>query len=311
MSERISSYRRNVVCGSQVVNKCDDLILRLNLRDSHAGIGKIERATYPHSTFWYLVFWLRPVLDMPGFCVDRVKFRVCQIARVRMSCWTMVAFIVVVSQCLPIVITAHLPYVVKAIVFEIEVFEPGLHVNTLKIIVPFDLFVYIEVYPYKAYGVNMNVDWKKTILQSVEALYLFVSRCFSQLAVQSIGPAMVLAGYDLYLPLRLSHKWESTVSTDVVKSTDQSLTIPANKKLEARLFKSDIIASSCESVFVCDHNPPLRENRSPLEMVDGIGPIPRGRKTSRCSSSAIVGGPSVAKEVPDVLAHDGRRMKDC
>ena len=112
---------------------------------------------------------------------------------------TVIAFVVIVSQNLPIVVSIHLPDMVELIFIKFELLESFLRVDTGKIVFPSYLWLLlaIQIDPDETIDIDVKVNWKKAIEVFVESLQALVSRCFGELAIKAVRPAMVLAGEDL------------------------------------------------------------------------------------------------------------------
>jgi len=71
----------------------------------------------------------------------------------------------------------------------------------------------------------MHVNWEEPVLRLVEAINLLVARGFGELAVETVGPAVVLAGEDAGCAGFLGDDGESTVPADVVEGIDIALAV--------------------------------------------------------------------------------------
>lgn len=78
----------------------------------------------------------------------------------------------------------------------------------------------------------MDMDGKEAILAFVEPLQFLIPRCFGEISVEAIGPAVVFAGKNAGMPFFLGHNWKSAVSADIVESIDISIAVLAEYELE-------------------------------------------------------------------------------
>lgn len=95
-----------------------------------------------------------------------------------MTRWTMVAFVVVVRQDLPVIVTCHLPRVIELVIVEVELLTSLLPVDSFEIVVPGDLWLCfaVKIDPDQTMVINMDMDRKETVLCFVKSDELVVSR---------------------------------------------------------------------------------------------------------------------------------------
>ena len=112
---------------------------------------------------------------------------------------TVVAFIVVVRQDLPVVVAVHLPDVVKVVVVEVELLHAILSIYAGEVVFPGDFGsgLAVQVDPDEAVGVDVKVDGEQAVIVFVEAVEFLVAGCLGEPAVQAVYPAVIFASEDL------------------------------------------------------------------------------------------------------------------
>jgi hypothetical protein len=108
----------------------------------------------------------------------------------------------------------------------------------------------------------------------VKAFHVLIPRCFGKLAIETIGPAMVLTGKNLRVALFLSDNWEGSVSANVVETFDISLSVSTEEELEAGFLESYPVTGVGESQPVRDENPSPGEYRPPLKLIEFLRFVP-------------------------------------
>lgn len=79
----------------------------------------------------------------------------------------------------------------------------------------------------------MDMDRKQAILAFVEPFDILIRWRFGELAIESVGPIVVLASKDAIVPLILCHNGKGPVPTDIVEGIDSSGAILCDNKIEA------------------------------------------------------------------------------
>lgn len=113
----------------------------------------------------------------------------------------MQTFIVVVCKCLPVVVSLHAPGMIESILCKVKLLEAFLCINSKEVVVPrssgFSGGVQID--PYESKVINMDMNWKEAVLFLHKVREGLKMWRFSQLSIDSVGPAMVFAGKDLHI----------------------------------------------------------------------------------------------------------------
>lgn len=108
---------------------------------------------------------------------------------------TMITFIVVVGQNLPVIVACHLPCMVKLVVVKVELLASLLLIYTLEFIIPANFWFgfAIQIDPDEAVVVNVDMDRKEAVLCLIKPGNLIIPWSLGQLAIQSVRPAMIPA----------------------------------------------------------------------------------------------------------------------
>lgn len=152
---------------------------------------------------------------------------------------TMVAFIEVFCESLPVVRPFHCVFAVKDIVVKIVLLVSFLNVNTCKIIFPghFRYVFAVEVDPDESNCVDVDVDTKQAIDTLIEAGELIIFRSLGQLPIKTVGPSMVSAGEYPRSSLLSLNDWKRPVPADIVKRIEDPFSVLADHEFVARDFK--------------------------------------------------------------------------
>lgn len=131
--------------------------------------------------------------DVASPRLDIVRLEVSHRRNVGMGGLAVVALVVIVGQYLPVVVTVHLPGVVKDIVIEVELFVLLLGISASEVILPCHLWrVFgVKVDPDEAIVVNVGVNAEQPVLGFVKTLKLLVTRSLRQVPAETVRPAMV------------------------------------------------------------------------------------------------------------------------
>ena len=100
------------------------------------------------------------MLDMAVLDLDMVGVEVGNCGDVGVRDPAVVAFVIVVGQNLPIKVALHIPGMIKDVILEVVVLEPGLLINTVKVVLPSNLGgpLCVQVHPDETISVNMSMD---------------------------------------------------------------------------------------------------------------------------------------------------------
>lgn len=168
----------------------------LDLHDVHGSIGKAVRRTNLQACCNLLRGWSRIMYDVASLRSDGIGAEVGQSGYIWVTRRTMVAFIVIVGQNLPVVVSLHFPNVIEFVFIEVELLTPCLRVNAFKFVLPGYLWLLlaIKVDPDEALIVDVDMNGKQTIFALVKMVQLLISGSLSKRPIQPIRPSMVLAG---------------------------------------------------------------------------------------------------------------------
>lgn len=170
------------------------MCLVIDLRDVHGSIREVVGAGNEETVGNLLWRRVAIVLDVLSLGPDKVRVEIGNLGNIGMGTLAVVALVVVVCENLPVVVTLHLPGVVKLIVLKVVLLEAGLRVDALKVFVPRNLgrIFAIKVDPDEALVVNVDVDREKTVLGNVKITDVLEARRIGEVAVEIIGPAVLL-----------------------------------------------------------------------------------------------------------------------
>lgn len=175
-----------------------------------------------------------------------------------MSNSAMVAFIVVVRECFPVIVTVHVPCMVKFVLAEVEFLESLLFVDTFEIFFPGDwIRRIVEIDPYEAQCINMHMCREQALAFFLEPRDIVELRGFGQFSVEAVRPPMVLARKNLHIALILRDEGEGTMTANIVKAVQVTLPIKAQNKGEPSLLKPKKVAGLCEAQLVGYQDPLL------------------------------------------------------
>lgn len=198
-----------------------------DLRDCHGGVGKVVCAGYTQAFGRLLGGRDAVVLDVAVFEIGVESFEIDEVRDVRVGGGTMVTFVKVVGEDLPVEITFDLVGVVELVIVEIKLAVPFLLVDVVEMFFPgyfWGLFG-VHVDPDEAVDVDFDVDAKETVLLLLIPLQVLIARSFGEFSIQAVRPAVVSASEDLRVAFLLLHDRVSTMSTDVVEGIDVSSTV--------------------------------------------------------------------------------------
>lgn len=104
-----------------------------------------------------------------------------------------VAFVEVVGQDLPVVVSIQLVGVVQIVIVKVDLVVPRLHVDIVKVLLPGHLgsLLGVHVDPDEAVLVDFCVDAKQAILLLIKLTQSLVARGFGQVAVEAVRPSVV------------------------------------------------------------------------------------------------------------------------
>lgn len=150
-----------------------------------------------------LVLSLRAVmLNMAVLCLDIVGVEVGDFGDIRVGDLTVVALIIIVGQNLPVEVALHIPGVVECIILEVVVVEPGLLIDTIKVVLPGDLgnLASVQVDPDETISVNVHMDRRgETVVEeSFDASFLileddeFIANDIISNPVTSVGNTVLM-----------------------------------------------------------------------------------------------------------------------
>lgn len=170
----------------------------------------------------------------------------------------MVAFIIVIRKCFPVIVTVHMPCMVKFILAEVEFLESLLCVDTFEIFFPGDwIRRRVEIDPDEAQCINMHMYRKQNLIFFLEPLDIIELWGFGQFSVEAVRPPMVLARKNLHIALILRDEGEGTMAANIVEAVQVTLSIQAQHKGESSFLKAKKIAGLCEAQLVGDQDPLL------------------------------------------------------
>jgi hypothetical protein len=181
-----------------------------------------------------------------------------------------VAFVEVISQNLPVIVTLEGIIVVEIVVIEVVGFIPFLLVDVPEMFLPrhFWDFIRIHVYPDKAIDVDLKMDSEKTVLLFVEVAQLLVVRSFGEFAIQSVRPAVVSTSEDFGISGTLFLNYRvRTVSAHVVECVDVALSVTSDDEVETGKLVAEPVASVLQPHAVGDEEPSLRKYGSTLQLI--------------------------------------------
>lgn len=276
-----------------------------NSRNGHGAVWEIVSAVDVEALL-YLFFGGRlVVLDVASFALAIVAVDGEESWNIRMCGLAMVAFVEVVGCNLPVVIAmkfwrlvsqTHVERwslvfmmltvdMIELVVVEIELLESLLVINVGKVFLPrhFGLLASVHVHPYEALGIDMGVDWKEIVLVFVEALEVLIVRRLGELAVQTIRPAMISAGEDVFAARLLLDDCVGPMSTCIVESVDFATSINDYDKVVAGNLVAEEVASLLQAGFVSDEEPASSEDGTPLKLVHLLRCVPCCGKGSDCA----------------------------
>lgn len=194
----------------------------------------------------------------------------------------MVAFVVVISKCFPIVIAVHLPCVVECVLAEVESLEALLRVDTLEIIFPRDgIWRRVQIDPDEAQRISVNMHGEQTLVLFLESRDVIELRGFGQFSVEAVRPPMVLARKDFRIALVFRDKGESSMATNIMEPVQVALPIKTQHKGESRLLEPKEVAGLREAQLVGDQDPFLREDSASFQLVHLWSTVPGCRKSLR------------------------------
>lgn len=99
----------------------------------------------------------------------------------------MAYLVVIVDQSLPVIVPIHVPGMVEGVIIHIEVIKSGLLVGTLEIGLPWHWrFIAVNVDPYKASMVNIDVNLEQTIAIRVESIHILKPRSFCEFTTETV-----------------------------------------------------------------------------------------------------------------------------
>lgn len=100
------------------------------------------------------------MLDMTVLGLDMVGVEVGDCGNVRVRDPAVVTFVIVVGQNLPVELAIHIPGMIKDVILKVIVLEPGLLIDTIKVVLPSNLggLACVQVYPDETISVNVSMD---------------------------------------------------------------------------------------------------------------------------------------------------------
>lgn len=101
----------------------------------------------------------------------------------------------------------------------------------------------------------MNVDRKEGIVLFSKVRKGLQMRCFGEVSVNAVRPAVVLARQNLGVSGFIVDQRKSSVPADVMKPANRSLAIQDEDESKACLCDADIITSLLESILMRHHDP--------------------------------------------------------
>lgn len=112
------------------------------------------------------------------------------------------------------------------------------------------------------------------MLGLVKVRHRLKARSLCQVALEAVGPPVVLAGQDGSIAAALGDDRKSAVTADVMKGVDLAVTIHDQEEGEAGFCEGDVVTSLLESDFVCEEDPFSRKDGSAFKLVHGGGAVP-------------------------------------
>lgn len=116
--------------------------------------------------------WGAVMLDVTALGLDIVGIEVGDCGDIGVGDLAVITLIVVVGQNLPIEIALHIPGMVKDVILKVVVLEPGLFIDTVKVIFPGNLgdLASIQIDPDETIPVNVHVDRREVaVMESFDA----------------------------------------------------------------------------------------------------------------------------------------------
>ena len=210
------------------------------------------------------------VLNMSAFEIAVERIQVEEFWNISMCCRAVVAFIKIIGQNLPVIVTLKGITVVEIVVLEDVGLIPFLLVDILEMFLPrhFWDFIRIHVYPDKAIDVDLKVDSEKTVLLFVEVAQLLVVCSFGEFAIQPVGPAVVSASEDFGISGTLFLNYGvRTVSAHVVECVDIALSVTSDDEIEPCKLVAEPVARVLQPHAVGKEEPSFRKYGSALQLI--------------------------------------------
>ena len=152
--------------GLQVLSEIADVSGVIYLRHVERSIRPEVGRGYPEALLDLFGFLRTEMLDVAILGLDVVRVEVGDGGNIRVGDLTVVAFVVIVGEDLPVEVALLLPSVIKCVLLKVIVLEPRLLVDPFKVILPrhFGRLARIHVDPDKTIPVNVRVNRSEILL---------------------------------------------------------------------------------------------------------------------------------------------------
>ena len=156
------------------------------------------------------------------------------------------------------------------VVIEVDRLEPFLSVYVRKVFLPRNLWSLtgVQVNPYKAVHIDVNMNWEEAILRPIETIQLLIARGFGKLTVQAVRPTMISATEDARLSTFFLYDGIRTVPAYVMKSSDISVAVQIDDDVETCKLVSKKIAGLLKPGFMGHEQPSAGEDCSTFKVIE-------------------------------------------
>lgn len=214
-------------------------------RGCHGSVGEVVRAV--HAQAPRCLLWGRDtvMLYMAILEIRIESLKIDKVRDIRVSSGTMVAFIEVVCENLPVEISFQLVRVVELVIVKVDVLIPFLLVDVGKVFFPrdFGYFFCIHVYPDEAVDIDFNVNAKEAVLLFLIAFEILIAWCLGKVAIETVRPAVISACKNLGIAFLLLDNGISTMSADIVEGIHSSSTITIDDDIVPSNFEAKEVSS--------------------------------------------------------------------
>lgn len=243
---------------------------RENLRDNHGRYREVVGTGGIETLFYLLRGRGAMVLNVSIFEVAVERFKIKELGDIRMSRGAMITFVEVIRENLPVVFPVKLVGVIQLIVVEVVRFVSFLFVNVCEVLLPWDLgrCFAIHIHPDEAVDVDLDMNFEQTILILIKTVQVLIARCFGELSIQSIRPAVVSTSQNFGISMAfILNDRICTVSAYIVEGVDVVLSVTRDDEVEP----SHLIAKPVTGLFQAramgNEEPSFGENGTPFQLI--------------------------------------------